>query len=490
MKSRAASLVSDSLFHYLVLGLVLASLFFIAWINAETPFRGEHWAMLYAFVKSPDWKQKIWNMINIEYFGDHRFQPLNSLPMVLGYLVFGVWFLGYYFASVAIHAITAIGFVKLLDLLRNGRGRVLDYPLELSFFLILFPCIDVLLWSYFHYIQIAVTLALFASYFYFKNFSRPGLQKYLAYLLILLAALIYEPLLVLLFLFIAINFFYWLYSKRNSLIFETVVPLICALGLASQYIGERLSSPITIPPNVSVLNGIRLLTGHDALFSAPLATNKFVFLLYNWLLVIVNIFRGVFLPATSHKTNLYELQNTQELFGQFLPIVSILFLIFAAAFLAALWKRRALLQSSVLLHTYLLAATTLIFGVICWARPGAGNYSSVQFRYAFVILPFLFAFLLDVCFKLSQQRLAYSVVLLVLISFNLSSSLNQGVRLKREMQPLTQHVRALKHRGLPKDVVVLETARAIHDYLIPVQGNDVFVIYNGRGGLTKFYGKM
>jgi hypothetical protein len=489
--------LTDPLFKFLVVTFSLLCLFAVAVLNRNTPFRGEHWAMLYAFVKSPTWTDKFHNMINIEYFGDHRFQPLNSLPMLIEYLVWGASFFWYYAVSILLHVFYAVSFIKLLDLLRHGpnttplKSLIQNYAFEFSLFLVLFPSQDVLFWTYFHYIQIAAVLATFSVFLYLKNLASFNPQKALAYILIASSTLFYEPMMIILVLFLALNFLRWMYFKSKIILYESVPGLIYATCVGSQYFNQKLSSEVTIPPNVSVLNGIHLMTGHDALFTAPYAQNKILFCLYNFVLMLLNLFRGSFLPSTSHKVNIYEFQNSQFLLGSSLPYAVLVFFLVISFSLYLIVKNKASFKGVLLPYSLLSAATLFIFWVICWGRPGAGNYSSVQFRYAFVLLPFIFAILLDFIFRFTARyRIFYSALLIVLMGINLGSSLNQGMRLEKNMSALTHYVNALKARGVKSDEIVLAVAKSIHDYTLRVPGDDVFLIYNGRGGLTKFYGKL
>jgi hypothetical protein len=464
----------------------------VPFVLSDTPFRGEHWAMLYVFSKSPTLGVKLERLINMELFGDHRFQPLNSVPMMLSYLAGGFHFAAHYLISVALHLFFVTAALQWLFLMKFGRlGKVREiyasHPLEAALLFVLFVACDVVTWTFFQYIQIAVSLALLSISLYFAHWNETGPRKFIPYALLFTAILIYEPLVVILGLFVLGRL---VTGKKGWQ--EAGLGILILVFFASRYWGAPLGKAITVPGNVSRLNGILLITGHDALFEAPFAFNKVIFVLYNYVLAVCNLALAIIWPTEANKVNLYELPNLQALFGASLPYVSALIFALIISLGAGVYIQKRALGRVFYHYLFAFLAFSGIFTVICLGRPEAGHYSAVQFRYAFVLSTFFLLPLLDLFYRLNpvSKRWIYSALVLFLIGSNLASSLNQVLRLRKDFHTLSSYVRDLKIQGLTDEQIALTTSHTLHDFALAVPGDDVFLIYNGRGALTKFVGKI
>ena len=63
-------------------------LFGVVVVNRHTPFRAEHWSLLYSFLQSGTWIEQLQRTADFVCFSVHRFQPLAFFPVVASYVVF------------------------------------------------------------------------------------------------------------------------------------------------------------------------------------------------------------------------------------------------------------------------------------------------------------------------------------------------------------------------------------------------------------------
>lgn len=480
-----------SLPHLYLVPLSILFLFLLAFRIQDVPFRGEHWAMLYTWIKSGDWYAGLSRVINIEYFGDHRFQPLNSAPMILGYVLFGMSFLPYYLISIFIHIFLALGVLRLKDVFQgiprtSFKNLIFKYPLEFSVFLVLFSSFEVLFWTYFHYIQIATTLGVFALGWFLED-KTPG-KRVQAYLAVVLAALFYEPILCELAVFLGVNGWDQHKKKNRLLVSDFLLPAAFLLLIGSQYLSGTVSKPVSVPPDVSQFNGILLQAGHKDLFEAPGAFFKPLFLLYNFFLLVVHVFKTSAFPSYANRTNIFEMMPIPPAVEAQLPfLMGGTILIFGLCAFSSLFRKWLHERGRVLVVTSLVCF--LCVGVIIWGRPGAGHYASVQFRYGFVLVPFLFVIALELLERFTFSKKVYALVLGYLFLVNAASSVLHAERLVKSFSPLSDLIVRERSEKRTSDEVVEKVSKGLMDYSIPAPGHDVFLIYNGRGGLAKFYGK-
>ena len=475
-----------------LLFLCVSSWIWISWKNRLTPFRGEHWAFLDYYLRADSLKEAISNVASFNCFGATRFQPLGFFPTLFPYLLFGMNFFFHYLFSLGLQIVLTWIFLLLMDGLRNdfkGKPRLLfdEYALEASLFLVLFPAADVLLWTFFHYIQTALILGYGSIYLFLKNKYEFNRQKLLSLALLIAASLIYEPFIVVMAFYLGFTL-YALYRKKMKNIIPALIPLLFLGLIFPSYYRQFKPSATNLIPIVGTFLNTQLHTGHNALIGAPGATNRILFGFYNLIGMIINIFHSIFFPYQALKVNIYEFFVPAFLKGRglLLAAISTTILVVAIGFFLKLDLKKKRLPGTH--HLFIFLSACGMFYLISWGRNEDGNFASVQLRYAYLILPALFCLFVDLVYRLTQRETLplYSTVLAMLIFINLGNTLQHGIRVREDMEEVRTFVGELKNKNLKPKQITETVMQAYEKVQIPFRRENMFFVYNARGCISSY----
>jgi hypothetical protein len=464
---------------------VLASVVFL---NRNTPFRGEHWALLYSYVHSSGFLERMRNVSEFVCFGVQRFQPLAFFPAALTFQLFGSHFWLHYVFSVLLHLGYTYAFLRLVDRLRREPSETprqnlfLTYPLEAALFLVAFPAADVLLWSFFHYVQIAILLATLSLSFFLDDKRH---SKSIAYALIFVASLIYEP-------FLSLVACYALWGIAETRI-KRRFPLHCLWPI--------LFLLLIIPKYYTQYSAYRQQVASYNQIQSDMVMVPFLekawFCFEKLQLMIVTTLYNLGFPTNAVRKNIYEMPIVPLMKNGLYDFHSFTYLLpayqngFAVGFtvvlglLAALyWKKRKLILSS---HQ----ALALLYGcavsgpflAITWARPVVRDVSiAFQFRYLLVGLAPLVCLLLEGLFRAfgPLRRPWYAGMIVTLILINSLNTLKHGFFVREDMADLISFVDELKARSLSSDEVVTQTTNAMTALKIPSDPKLFYFDYNAQ----------
>ena len=439
------------------LGLSLALLVTIAFLNRHTPFRGEHWALLYTYVNAPDWMKRFELISHFACFGVTRFQPLGFFPQVVSYQLLGAAFFAHYLLSISIHVVQTYLFLKLLDRFRSDssdtRSVFNRYPMEGALFLVLFPGTDVLFWTFFHHVQLATLLASASLLVYLTPSSSYG-RRLLAFALMIAATAIYEAFLPGVVVYLAVEGSRFCRRERSAWL-GTALLVVSVAAFGVKY-GLQYSQ-----------------LERSQWLSVPLMTRAMRSVDYTLLALAVFVSNSIW-PTAAWRGEIYTLAIPSAI--QTVPFA--LFSLgtgisFCLIFLVV--KRKTPSKTSSLYALCLACAVGILF-LIVWARSFEGPVaSSAQFRYAFVIMPCLVAVALDVAYRLlaGRWRFMYGAALAVLIAVNALATLRHGLRLRDDMEDMTDYVETLKKEGFTANEIVTDVTRRLATARLPLSPRSI-----------------
>lgn len=467
------------------------TLLYVAAINADSPFRGEHWALLYGYLHSRDWGNAVANVSSFVCFGVKRFQPLAFFPAILSYILLGTNFLAHQLLSVLLHVLYTLVFLQLLNWLRTGETafsvyRLRDFPLEAALFLVFFSTSDVLTWTFFHYIQVATILGMAAFLMFIDG------KKHLAYALVAGATLIYEP-----FYSLAIGFVLWeirqSYRKKHPPPVSFWGLLLLVGGIGAQYFSQYSGYVNQIASHNEI---------QRAMVETSIATKAFASLNKFVVLVLTLLYSASF-PTLAVKKQIYELHTFPWIERGTYDYYTFTYLSDRTVWLTA--AAGALLAGAVvwLVHTrkkngvtnpgapYLYCGIAfLLFAVIAWGRPVVRDYAiAFQFRYAMIGAALIVAVGLEIL-RWRLPASIYAGTLLVLIAINNYSYFRQGELVAKDMGDLASYVSQMREKGESSDAIVDKMASAFAGVTIPVANpdNELFT-YNAQQCVVEWASK-
>ncbi len=459
-------LLNAKYFKLIILITSFIVLFSIPIIQKDTPFRAEHWALLYVYSMSNSFTEFLFNIANFVCFGDNRFQPLAFFVPSLSYSIFKLSFFFHYVVSVILHIILVIRVLNLLHLLREGTFKKKEplfflYPIESALLLVLFCCVDVITWTFFQYVQVATILSSYSLYYYIKKIYENQFRNSInSYLLILLSSLIYECYISLFTLYVIVDGVYFFSRKRRTGI-DFLVSLITLLIFSSIYLTKYF------------VYSKQARSLWDWLYYLPSMGARFV----NFLATILS---SIFLPSTAKVNKIFELPMVSFISSRtYLAWILIVFVIFILITFFNVQKQK---------FNHLQKLTFFMcIGVICGVFFSIGmakfkelDYSVVQFRYCYSIIPFFFSVFLFLIYSLIpiKIRCIYSIVLFILIGINSWSTINFNYTLRRNIKELTDYVNVLKASGNSSTRIVFNLVEAISERKIKTSKSTEIFIYN------------
>jgi hypothetical protein len=331
------------------------------------------------------------------------------------------------------------------------------YPWEAALFLVAFPASDMIVWSFFQYVQLGAILCVGSIVLYLRAVEEPPLRRLMAYTAICLSSLIYEcyfPVATTLLMF-------QLFSRPKKPIAWPELWLgtfLAAFGL-TLWIRFR-SEPMFLGGNG---------------------------LVYEFLLLLANITKNMLWLASATRYNIYELEGMDALGIHAGRIASVVAFSLMLTFAGFLWKKRkdfTTSQRNALFLTGLAAVAP--YSLIAIGRMGQAGYASIQFRYAYVALPFLLALLFGLIPASFRRHTGYQLALGLLVAVNGISTLAHGLRCRDEMRPLRQLVERTRGAGNSSDQTVLLVDRTLLSRTLLPPISELGFIYNGIGCLEEW----
>ena len=390
-------------------------------------------------------------------------------------MVFGLWFVGHYAVSAALHLLYAAFATSLFELAlpperrSTVRGYAFQrYPLEAALILAAFPAADTITWTFFQYLQLAAVCGV-ASVVLTARDASPRLRA-LGYACGAVATLLYEPFLCVMAL-LALNGASRLRAsqRRGWELAEAALPGLFVAAVASKYLfafAPQIFSPWLTLDHLPLVNTRAGRCG------------------YMLVVFLANLARTLALPTVAQRGMIYELP---QLFLGYIAELTMVAVVAVGA-LALRYARRTRTHetskgdaSRALLSPLVIAGLSLggMFLMICGGRLAQPFYCTVQIRYAYVLFPFAFAALASHLRGVTPRaRGVYAVALLYLVAVNAWSSANHVARVRREMAPITRYVTSLKDQRLSRQEIVTETERTLRERGLHVPSSDRDFIYN------------
>ena len=227
---------------YLVFYILSAILLLVIYSqNFADPYTGEMWELAYIAAKDSELINKIQEISSFVCFGAGRFQPIGFFIPYLLIIIAGTNFVLAHILSVGLHILSSllISFI-CYKYTKNKNITLVIYVLTLFTFL----ASDVIIWTFFSYIQISCILIIISLYNYIEYLKKNNYKNLiLFYLLAISTTLIYEAGLSVF--FIPIIFYICSkanFNKKNQVLLEIIVPILIILSyLLAAYISMNLN---------------------------------------------------------------------------------------------------------------------------------------------------------------------------------------------------------------------------------------------------------
>jgi hypothetical protein len=449
--------------------ILLIWIVLLSWLLREVPFRGEHWALLYAFSHADNWKEALWNVHRFECFANVRFQPLTFFPSVIVYGIFGKHFFWHYLVSGLFHLGYCYLFLKMLSLLLVERKKNVfsAYPLEAVLFTVIFFAADIIGWTFFLYIQFACLLLYGGVWLFFKGRTRE------AWALLILAVFFYEPIWAVGFLLLLFTVF----QKRKF----TKEEIFASLGLllTGVFIWLRYTQHIAVVKAITGENPPPLLT-----FS-PLA--KFFAAGFKFTVLTTVFFWNLIVPESAVQKEIFELRLQEWLRAQ--PFSFSLGVFLACAIAIISLSRSKFAKNAQSIWIFFVLSIMVLFFFIAWPRTENSSYVVNQFRYAYLLMGFAVALVLGLLRTLlpGKFRVVYFSLLTVLIFLHAGRTLQHVSRVRTVMRPITSASQSIEKSGQTSGKEWLEAmTKAIAEQSIPVGQADAPFVYNANACVIQY----
>jgi len=208
--------------------------------NFTDPYTGEMWELAYIAAKEGDLINKIHEISSFVCFGASRFQPLAFFIPYFLIIIAGTNFVIAHMLAVGLHILCSllISFV-CHKYTKNKKITLIVYILTLFTFL----ASDVIIWTFFTYIQISCILIILSLYNYIEYLKKNNCKYIIIfYLLTTTSTLIYEASLSIVFLPIIVYLYNKLNNNNNKIFLEFIVPILIVLSyLLLAYISMGLN---------------------------------------------------------------------------------------------------------------------------------------------------------------------------------------------------------------------------------------------------------
>lgn len=416
--------VADRYRHALLYAVSVIFLLLVYSQNLNDAYKGEMWELLYISASDQGWLEKLSSISTFVCFGAGRFQPAAFFIPYLQYSVIGKSFVASHLFSLALHLIC--GAILAVIASQYLRSRVAVFAVYAAF-LFSFVASDLVIWTFFTYIQVhgallLVALGLFLTYL---RSDRPA-YLYGSWAAGLLSTLIYEAALSLFLAQICFAIISGRVRARKSVFLEVAVPAaIVALYVLAVFAATNLEYRDS---NVKL---------HWMVF-AKVVTFVVYYFRYN-----------------TGLTSEPELFNIASYFGLGLPVTAwnILGLALLAVFLSllvysAIKQRRNLKPGNRPELWFLLIIFAIYVSIIALGRvaPGSNHFEpsglETQIRYYYfpaLVLPFLLALVIaGQQLHVAAARLL-GAFLVFAIAGNVLNTLRFGERLAQATAPLSAH---------------------------------------------------
>lgn len=416
--------VSDRHKYALLYAISVILLLLVYSQNLNDAYKGEMWELLYISASDQGWMERLGSISSFVCFGAGRFQPLAFFIPYFQYSVIGQAFVVSHLFSLALHLLSgAILAVIASHYLRNRIAVFAIYAV----FLFSFVASDVVIWTFFTYIQAhsAILLAAIGLFLAYLRTARPA-YLYGSWVAGLLSTLIYEAAVSLFLAQICFAVISGRVRQKKFFLLEAVAPVvIVALYILMAYTTTGLEYRDS---------NVRL---HGMVFAKIIT-------------FIVYYFR-----FNSGLTSEPELFNISSYFGISLPITAwnILGMVLLAVFFALLVyfviKQRRNLGPGIRPELWFLLAVFAIYvSIIALGRvmPGTKWFEpsglETQIRYYYfpaLVLPLVMGFVVA-----GQRWHAYIgrylvVFMIFVIAGNVMNTFRFGERVTRATAPLTAH---------------------------------------------------
>lgn len=192
--------------------------------NLNDTYKGEMWELLYVSASDQGWLERLSSISTFACFGAGRFQPVAFFIPYLQYSAIGKSFVASHLFSLALHLLC--GAILAVIASHYLRSRVAVFTVYAAF-LFSFVASDVVIWTFFTYIQmhgalLLVALGLFLAYL---RTDRPA-HLYGSWAAGLLSTLIYEAALSLFLAQICFAIISGRVRTRKSILLEIVIPAV------------------------------------------------------------------------------------------------------------------------------------------------------------------------------------------------------------------------------------------------------------------------
>lgn len=477
--------------HLGCVGFALCTLGFVAAMNQHTPFRGEHWALIEYVLNGSSFWDQVQRVSHFVCFSDKRFQPLAFFPTMGSYLLFGTHFVDHYLLSIGLHLVLTYCFLKLLSVLRreiepDRRNLFVRYPLEASLFLVLYPFVDLMTWSFYHYVQWALLLGAISVACFIEGIFSDSRKESVAVGLALIATLIYEPFLSYLFVYFLVGLVRQIKKKGKfpwaaTFCLAVLVPIYYAqfstyVAKVASYSDKQLSM-VTAPIPIKLFYLVHkiALLGFNGLWSSM------TFVLASKRETYEYALPKVIAPYLIERDTFLYLPDS------LLSLVSIAMLV-GVSFLGYLFYRRWRT------HPRTLAVSAIYFMcmlgpvlLVAWGRPVIRSISvSLQFRYFTLMAVFGLIFVVEGLRYLAGRRI-YESVLLLLIVINAFNAIAHGNLVRFDMQEVGAYVTQRLQSGLKGKSLVRSVDGALINLEIPVrQWSNAPFQYNAQKCIAEF----
>lgn len=190
--------------------------------NFADPYTGEMWELVYFASKDGELVNKMHEISSFVCFGASRFQPLAFFIPFLLIIIAGTNFVMAHLLSVVLHILCSLLIAYICHkYTKKKKLTLIIYTLTLFTFL----SSDVIIWTFFTYIQISCILIIIALHNYIEFLKDKKYSNLIIfYILTILSSLIYEAALSLL--FIPIIFYFFSGKNYKNMIPEIVIPIL------------------------------------------------------------------------------------------------------------------------------------------------------------------------------------------------------------------------------------------------------------------------